>query len=49
MTDRLVGGVRHQVLLGNIGDIGRLFVLGKQVIKRLILALSDLDQIDRLI
>lgn len=47
VTNRRSRIVEHQVLLRNIGDIGRLFVFGKQVIVGLILAGTHLFR-DRL-
>src|SRR5919204_395187 len=42
MADRLAGGVRQQVLLGDVGDVFSLRILREQMIERLILARADL-------
>jgi hypothetical protein len=47
MIDGLVGSIRLQVLLADIGDIGRPFVFGEQVVERLVPTLLSFGQIDR--
>lgn len=44
MTYRLGTGVGQEILFGDIGDIFRLLVLGKQMIKGLILARAHLSR-----
>ena len=41
MANRLAGAVIEQVLLGNIGDIFGFFILGEEMIERLVLAWAD--------
>ena len=42
MIDRPAIGIRHQIALTDIGDVGRIFVFGEQMIKRLIAARTDI-------
>lgn len=41
MIDRSAVAVRHQILLADIGNIGRIVIFGEQMVKRLLLGRAD--------